>query len=808
MNEAIAEILRQAQQFLKEQKPDQAIDVLRISDSNQHSELAALLARCYAERGDTRGDVYSSTYFAQRAIALGHVSDEMYAIVGVGQFRKSNYAEAVAAFASFVNDASAAYTKYLYALALYYNKQVKPALTWMDVALRTDPTNESYQQALAAIKTKSLGKPEKPYVSPKKLPGLGGVDAKRPVGVDSPGEWSALSKLAGYAHTAKDLHWLEQSIPCQKACPAGTDIPAYLTEIYKGNFRAAYDINLRDNVFPGVLGRVCARPCESDCRHGREGLGETVAICFSKRGASDLQVNDNPVVMEKLFPETGKRVAVIGAGPAGLAAARHLALYGHELQVFEQHAVAGGMMEQGIPVFRLPREVLEKEIKQIELLGVTINCNAAIGKDIRLADLERDFDAVIIAAGTLRPNYLDIPGKALKGIRHGLEFLLEANHNEESAHPNETVIVIGGGFTAMDCARTVKRLGAKLVHLDCPDSKKTWRGIPLTDSKTQAQVLYRRSENEMLVTPGEVEELHHEGVQMHYLISPVKYLGEKGCVTGMQFIRNELGKPDASGRRRPIPIAGSEFEVAADIVLLATGQFPDTDWIEPSYQADLVDKEHWPLNAGGYETARQKIFLAGDFSTGAKSLIDAIAHAKDAARQVDTFLMGSQRMQAVAIIEDAPRSSERIREMDYVPMQYMPTIPLSKRYFKAEVETGYDPQLAIDEAQRCYQCNYKYEIDPDVCIYCNWCVKAKPQADCIVEISSLNYGKHGEIIGFNRAKTSEEVKQVYINQSECIRCHACVDACPVDAISVQKVSLAHVRIDDLDKPDIATKPRL
>ncbi|MEE9451354.1 MAG: FAD-dependent oxidoreductase, partial [Gammaproteobacteria bacterium] len=413
-------------------------------------------------------------------------------------------------------------------------------------------------------------------------------------------------------------------------------------------------------------------------------------------------------------------------------------------------------------------------------------------KDLTLAQLESDFDAIIMAAGTLRPNLLDIPGKELSGIVHGLDFLLAANHHVERAHVNETVIVIGGGFTAMDCARTIKRLGAKLVHLDVPENKKSWHNIALPDSRTQAQVLYRRSENEMLVTPGEVEELGHEGIQMHYLISPLKYLGENGQVTGMQFIRNALGDPDPSGRRKPITIPGSEFEVSADLILLATGQFPETTWIDAQLQSQLVNGDGWLKNSSGYETAQDKIFITGDFSTGAKSLIDAIGHAKECARRVDKFLMGVQRMQQVAVIEDTSRGSQRIREMDAVPVQDMSTLPLNQRYFKAEVELGFDQQQAIDEAQRCYQCHYKYEIDPDVCIYCNWCIKAKPQPDCIVEVSSLNYSEQGKIVGFNRAESSEDTNLVYINQEDCIRCHACVEACPVDAISVQKVSLAEV----------------
>lgn len=801
MTDKFTAILKDAQHLLDDNKPDQAIDVLRIAESNHHPQLCALLAHCYFQRGDTRGDVYSSAYFAKRALELGCTQTDLHAILATAYFRKADYPAAIAAFAEYVSPDSNAQTKYLYGLAYCYNQQKSQALKWLRAALQHDPENAAYVHALAVAEGTDSDAPEvdRWQAQQKAIPpGLGGVHTQRPKNVDSPGKWSALSKLAGYADSAKDFHWLDKSIPCQKQCPAQTDIPAYLTAVYQGNFRAAYEINLRDNVFPAVLGRVCSRPCESDCRHGWDGLGESVAICFSKRSAADWQVNDTPVLMEKLFTDSGKQVAVIGAGPAGLAAARNLALLGHRVTVFEQHAVPGGMMEQGIPEFRLPRELIQREITQITLLGVQILCNVRVGKDISLTELNRDFDAVIMAAGTLRPNLLDIPGQDLPGIVHGLDFLLAANHHTEHAHINETVIVIGGGFTAMDCGRTIKRLGAKLVHLDVPQNSDAWHNVALTQSPTEAQVLYRRSETEMLVTPGEVEELSHEGIKMHYLISPLKYLGKDGHVTGMQFIRNRLGEPDTNGRRRPVPIAGSEFEVAADLILLATGQFPDTAWIDAELKTALVNDQQWLINSDDYATAHPKIFIAGDFSTGAKSLIDAIGHAKQCVREVDEFLMGQKRMQQVAVIEDSPQGPDRIREMDYEPLQYMPTLPLDQRSFKAEVETGYDQQQAVDEAQRCYQCHYKYEIDPDVCIYCNWCIKAKPRPDCIVEISSLNYGDKGEIVGFNRAQGSEDTKLIYINQEDCIRCNACVDACPVDAISVQKVSLAHVRCADVD----------
>ena len=614
---------------------------------------------------------------------------------------------------------------------------------------------------------------------------MGGYKDKRQDG-DAPYAFSALSKTKGEANAPKDFQWAGQNVPCQKACPADTDIPGYLDAILRGEYAKAYTINVRDTVFPAVLGRVCSRPCEAACRHGWDGLGDSVAICFSKRSAADFGGQD-PVVLDKWYKPSGKNVAVIGAGVAGVAAARQLALMGHEVTVYEKHNKPGGMMNQGIPVFRLPREIIDKEIAQVTALGVKIVCNTDIGKDITLSNLATDFDAVVMAAGTLRPNLLSLPGSDLEGIRHGLDFLLEINENEKGTI-GEHVVIVGGGFTAMDCARTARRLGATTVQIEEEKADNVASGSILRMPAGKVKVWYRRSVDEMLVTPGEIEELEHEHIPLETMVTPKAYIGEKGHIKAMQFVRTELGEPDESGRRRPVEIPGSEFEIPADTVLLATGQFPDTAWIDKALQADLVAEDQWLKSGTAYATLRDKIFVAGDFATGASSLIQAIGHAKECVRAVDRFLTGRERVRDFVLVEDA-ESTGRIREMDYVPLQQMPTVDLAKRDLPTEVEMGYDETLARDEAQRCYQCSYKYEIDSDKCIYCDWCIKAKPRPDCILKIKELHYNPDGTVAGWDIAEKQDEVKLIWINQEDCIRCNACVDACPVDCISLQKATL-------------------
>ncbi len=548
-----------------------------------------------------------------------------------------------------------------------------------------------------------------------------------------------LSVKTGKGCAAKDFSWHKTSVPCQAACPAGTDIPGYLTAIADGDFEKAYRLNLVDNVFPAVLGRVCARPCESACRHGYEGLGEPVAICFSKRSSDDFRTAE-PVLLEPWFPASGKKTAVIGAGVAGLTAARQLKLLGHEVVVYEKQAQPGGMLNQGIPEFRLPRTIIDREIAQITGLGIEVRCGVSIGEELKLTDLIAENDAVIMAAGTLKPNLLNLPNAELPDILHGLDFLRAVNGGRRP-DIGRSVIVIGGGFTAMDCARTAQRLGAHTAQWDL-------------------KVLYRRTKEAMRVTPGELEELDAEGIPLECRAAPAAYLETAGKLSGMRFRRTDTGQV---------------FDVPADTVLLATGQFPDHSWECP--------EEHF-----GSLEAFQKVFAAGDYASGASSLIEAIGHAKAAAEKADAFLMGEIRLEKAVRVE-AAAGTGRPAEMNAVPHRPMPTLPAAARSLQGEVETGYSQRDAVSEANRCYRCHFKFEIDQDKCIKCDWCLKSKARPECILMLKSIEHDTEGRAVSWEPTDYVREMNLVWINQDECIRCGACLDACPVDAISLQKVSL-------------------
>jgi formate dehydrogenase major subunit len=424
-------------------------------------------------------------------------------------------------------------------------------------------------------------------------------------------------------------------------------------------------------------------------------------------------------------------------------------------------------MMYGIPAFRLPREIVRREIEQVRRCGVRIACGVAVGHQVSIEDLIASHDAVILAAGAARPQAPELPGARIDGVRHGLDFLFDANAGRPPP-VGRRVVVIGGGFTAVDCARTARRLGAAEVGM-----------------------YYRRSGAEMYITPNEVEAMAEEGVSFETLASPVEVLGQGGRATGVRFVRTRLKEPEADGRRRASPVPGTEFDVPADTVLFGTGQARDTAWLGARVEAGLTHAG----DIGGLATTRTGIgtlFMTGDFATGSSSLIDSIAHGILCAREVDRFLMGAPRLGEAVEVEDAAATG-RTREMDGIPRQPIPSLPAGERSLRAEVEAGFSREAARVEASRCYLCGFKFEIDNDLCIYCDRCLKVKPVEDCIVKVSELIWDAEGRIAGYHRSKGSKDYNMLYIDGSKCIRCGACREVCPVECIGLQAVRRRMVR---------------
>ncbi|GAB6136192.1 FAD-dependent oxidoreductase [Thermococcus prieurii] len=412
--------------------------------------------------------------------------------------------------------------------------------------------------------------------------------------------------------------------PCQDACPAHADIQGYLALIAMGKYHEAVKLMKEKYILPAVLGRVCPAFCEEACR--RNLVDEPVGIRLAKRFAADYDLENGPWMLE-IPPSTGKRVAVVGGGPAGLACAYYLRLKGHEVTIFEAMPELGGMTRYGIPEYRLPRDVLDKDIATVINTGIEVRTNTALGRDVSLEELREKYDAVFLAVGAWKSRKMGIPGEDLEGVMHGIEFLRKVNTGEE-VKLGERVIVVGGGNTAMDVARTALRLGAKVT------------------------VVYRRSKAEMPANEREVEEAIEEGVEFLFLANPVRIIGD-GRVEEVELVRMRLGEPDSSGRRRPVPVEGSEFRVKADNVILAIGQYCDEEFlkslgIEARRGRAVVDEITLQTNVPG-------VFAGGDLVLGPSTVIESIATGRRGALMIDLYLRG--RLEKAREVLANPRST-------------------------------------------------------------------------------------------------------------------------------------------------------
>ena len=464
--------------------------------------------------------------------------------------------------------------------------------------------------------------------------------------------------------------------PCQNACPAGVDVPGYLALIAAGRPRDAYYLVRRENPFPAICGRVCTHPCEGKCRRAQ--LDEPVAICDLKRYAADyVFANDEPH-RDLVFPKKAESIGVIGAGPSGLTCAYYLARLGYGVTVYESLPVAGGMLASGIPEYRLPKEVLAKETRLVEQVGVKIQTGVEVGRDVKFEELQERHQAIYVATGTQFPNRAEIPGEDKAGIFHGVSFLREANLGRK-VEVGKNVVVIGGGSTAFDAARTVLRLGAQKVT-----------------------VLYRRQVEDMPADPREIKEAVEEGIEILPLVAPVEFLGN-GSVTGVRCMRMELKGFDDGGRRKPRTVVDSEFVVEADMVIPAISQHSDLPFID----RDEVQLTKWGTLVVDKETlmTRKKgVFSGGDVVRGPDVAIQAIADGKRAARAIDRYLGGTgvlNKGEEIAI--PRPVDESDVAEHERFPMRFLD--PESRKKGFQEVAAGFHKLNAIAEAMRCLRCD-------------------------------------------------------------------------------------------------------
>lgn len=570
--------------------------------------------------------------------------------------------------------------------------------------------------------------------------------------------------------------------PCQLNCPARTDCQGYVGLIANGEYDAAIKLIKNKISLPASIGRVCPHPCEKGCR--RKNVEEPINIAALKAFAADMDLNSDSYIPE-CKEKSGKKVAIIGGGPAGLTAAYYLTIMGHEVTVYDMMEKMGGMLRYGIPQYRLPKEVLDKEIAIIEKTGVKFVNNVKLGRDFTIESLKAENDAVIVAVGAWKSSSMRTPGEDLEGVYGGIDFLRSVIKGE-APEIGARVAICGGGNTAMDACRTAVRLGAKEVY-----------------------VVYRRTRNEMPADKLEIDEAEEEGVIYKFLTNPLSFNGEGGKVKSITLQVMELGEPDASGRRSPVPVEGKTEEIAVDSVILAIGQ--------KLVQSDVKELQ---LNSRGnieadpdfFTTSMEGVFAIGDATNrGASIAIEAIGEADRCVRAVDAYLNGQALDTRVPYIskrdeskidysdrEKAPRISPKVLDADY----------RSKNF--EEVSLGFTEEEAKAEASRCLECGcreyYKcrllsvaqrYDINPDrfkgempqqytrdanafiernpsKCILCGLCVRSCRE---VMDIHALG------LMGRGFTTEPSPAFALPLDQTKCTNCGLCVELCPTGALT-------------------------
>lgn len=594
-------------------------------------------------------------------------------------------------------------------------------------------------------------------------------------------------------------HYADCIAPCKETCPAGVDVQGYVSLISKGQNKEAVELIKETNPLPAICGRVCVRPCEVACRRNLlEGNG--VGIDYLKRYASDIDLESPERFMPGIKPATGKKVAIIGAGPGGLTAAYFLAKEGHLVEIFEASPHAGGMLRYGIPPYRLPNEVIEKEVEGITGLGVKIHYNKKLGDNIGYGQLKEDFHSVILAIGSQNGTRIGCQNDDAGNIFPGIDFLRNMEMTgQKYDFSGKKVAVIGGGNTAMDCCRTAMRCGAQ-----------------------QVIVLYRRTEKEMPANPIEIHESKLEGIQYQFLTAPARINTDKqGNVASITCFRMQLGEPDASGRRRPVKVEGSEFEVAADIVLAAIGQKTNADFIDniSEHSGQELKLNKWgdiDADPKSLQTSIEGVFACGDGVTGPATLIEAIAQGRKAARSCNLFLKGEAlEAEPYEFVSRKENFRKQLQEdyLGWFEQQYreeMPTLDPRKRKNFQEVELGYTSQAAREETKRCLECGctalyscelkkhasfynaeqqhysgefHEYrlrfdhpriEIDNNKCILCNRCVRICHELVGANALGLVNRGFETFVAPSMNGSLSD---------TQCESCGMCIETCPTGAIS-------------------------
>ena len=478
--------------------------------------------------------------------------------------------------------------------------------------------------------------------------------------------------------------------PCESACPSHLPISRYVELIKEGRFLDSLEAIREATCLAGVLGRVCVRPCEDNCRRGN--VDDPISIKWLKRFVADYEIEKRKCLELKKEAVRPEKVAVIGAGPAGLSCAYYLALKGYPVTLFERLGEPGGMAAVGIPDYRLPRDIVRYEAGILERLGVEFRYNTQVGKDITLSQMfEQGYKSIFLGVGAQTNTPMGVEGedKGYKGFIPGVFYLLEINLGRDPYPEGKKVVVVGGGNVAIDCVRSSFRLGKDDVNL-----------------------VYRRTKKEMPADAVEIHDAEEEGVKFHYLCNPVRIIAKEGKVVGVECIRMELGEPDESGRRRPVPLKGSEFFIETDILIPAIGQAIDLSFLEEKDGVKTTKRSTLAIQEGTFMTSREGIFSAGDCVTGPDVLVRAAGHGKRAADKIDLFLRGmavkeseEERLEALVEKIKVYKKDEQIGISGGTKREVLKLLPPdSRKWIFDEVEEGFSIPEAQKEADRCLRC--------------------------------------------------------------------------------------------------------
>lgn len=575
----------------------------------------------------------------------------------------------------------------------------------------------------------------------------------------------------------KDPEYFHKVVDCQYACPAHTPVPEYIRLIAAQRYTDAYMINWESNVFPGVLGRTCDRPCEPACRRGRV-EEEPVAICRLKRVAADnkADISDRLPAIPKT--KNGKKIALLGGGPASLTVARDLMPLGYSIDLYDDQPAGGGFMRSQIPAFRLPEEVLNEEVNLILDMGVMTQFNTYV--DSLKSILDKDYDAIFVGTGAPRGRDLDLPGReeAAANIHIGIDWLASVAFAHTSS-VGKKVVVLGGGNTAMDCCRTARRLGGEDV-----------------------KVVVRSPFADMKASPWEKEDATHEGIPILDNHVPQEFVVEEGKLKGVTFEKVEA-QYDENGKRSLVPTGEDLVFIECDDVLMAIGQENSFPWIERDIGIEFGKWDMPVVNEVTFQSSNPKVFFGGDAAFGPENVITAVAHGHQAAVSIDLFCRGEAVDQRLAPGVTLVSQKMGIHEWSYDsaveddPRYVVPQADLSQTLTnrKLEVELGFDAQTAFREAQRCLNCDVQTVFAEDRCIECDACIDICP-TDCLTFVP--NQGDEERVRQTLRMPANNLAQDIYVSEdlptgramikdeNVCLHCGLCAERCPTAAWDMQK----------------------